>query len=94
MSSSSSSQEALDFLPYAVGGAVGGIVVIIAVVLTLVIASLLVRKSRGEKSHNLNKVERNKDIGLLAYNNSMYDVGKEINTRNAQNWQLHCAIAM
>jgi hypothetical protein len=92
ISSSSSSQEALNFLPYAVGGAVGGIIVIIAIILTVVIVSLLVRKSRGEKSHNLDKVERNKDIGLLAYNNAIYSVGKEINTCGPQNWQLHCAI--
>ena len=83
----STSQEALDFLPYAVGGAVGGTVMIIAIVLTVVIVSLLVRRSR-EKSY---KVEPNKDIGL-SYNNALYDVGKEPHTCNAQNWQLHFAI--
>lgn len=66
----------------------GGIVVTIAIVLTVVIVFLLVRNSQ-EKSHNLDKVESNKDVGLLAYDNAMYDVGKEIHACNAQNWQLH-----
>ena len=86
----STSQEALDYLPYAVGGAVGATVVIIAIVLIVVIVSLLVRRSR-KKSY---KVEPNKDIGLLSYNNAMYDVGKETNTCSAQKWQLHFPVCM
>lgn len=82
------SQEALDYLPYAVGGAVGAIVVIIAIVLTVVIVSLLIRRSRKKPY----KVEPNKDIGLLSYNNALYDVGKEPYTCNAQNRQLHFAV--
>ena len=69
----SATQGVLDILPYVVGGAVGGIVLIIVMILTVVIVSLLVRKSR-KKSH---KVESSKNIGLLAYNNALYDVGKE-----------------
>ena len=84
---SSASQEALDYLPYAVGGAVGAIVVIIAIVLIAVIVSLLVRSRK--KSY---KVEPNKNIGLLSYNNALYDVGKEPHTCNAQNQQLHFAV--
>lgn len=85
---SSASQEALGVLPYAVGGAVGATVVIIAIVLTVIIVSLLVRRSR-EKSY---KLEPNKDIGLLSYDNALYDVGKETNTCSAQKWQLHFAV--
>ena len=69
----SATQGVLGILPYVVGGAVGGIVLIIAIILTVVIVSLLIRKSR-KKSH---KVETSKNIGLLAYNNALYDVGKE-----------------
>lgn len=76
----STSQEGLDILPYAMGGAVGGTVVIITILSVVVIVSLLVRKSR-EKSH---KVESNKNIGLLTYNNALYDIGKETDTCNAQ----------
>ena len=86
----STSQEALGFLPYAVGGAVGATVVIIAIVVTVVIVTLLVRISR-KKSY---KVEPNKDIGLLSYNNAMYDVGKETNTCSARKWQLHFPACM
>ena len=56
----------------------GGTVVIIAILLVVVIVSLLARKSR-QKSH---KVESNKIIGLLTYNNALYDVGKETDTCN------------
>ena len=86
----SASQEALDFLPYAVGGPVGAIVVIIAIILTVVIVTLLVRRSR-EKSY---KLEPNKDIGLLSYNNAMYDVGKETNICSAQKWRPHFPVCM
>ena len=79
-STPSTSEGALDILPYAVGGAVGGSVVIIVIILMVAIVSLLARKSRG-KSH---EVESNKNIGLLTYNNALYDVGKEIDTYNTQ----------
>ena len=62
------------------GGAVGGSVVIVVIILMVAIVSLLVRKSQG-KSH---KVESNNNIGLLTYNNALYDVGKETYTCNAQ----------
>ena len=88
-SAAPTSQETFDILPYAMGGAVGGTVVIIAILLVVVIVSLLVRKSRG-KPHR--KVESNNNIGLLTYNNALYDVGKETGTCNAPYWQLHCSI--
>ncbi len=68
-------QETAGILPYAVGGAVGGLVVIIVIIL-MVIVSLLVRKRR-EKSH---KLDSNNKVGLLTYNNALYDVGKETGT--------------
>ncbi len=73
-------QEISSIIPYAVGGAVGGFVVIIVITLVIIVVPLLVRKRR-EKSH---KVEPNNNIGLLAYDNAMYDVGKETGTQNAQ----------
>ena len=66
----------------------GATVVIIAIVLTVIVVSLLVRRSR-KKSY---KLEPNKDIGLLSYNNAMYDVGKETNTFSAQSGNCICCM--
>ena len=76
----STSSRILDITPYAVGGAVGGLVVVIVVVIVIVIVLLFVKRNR-QKSPD--KVNSNKNVGLLSYNNALYDSGKETDSCNA-----------
>ena len=63
-----------NIIPYAVGGAVGGLVVVIVVIIGIVIVLLLVKRNRQK---SLDEVNSNKNIGLLSYDNALYDSGKE-----------------
>ena len=55
-------------VPYAVSGAIGCLLVVAGIVITVVV-SLLVKKSQ-QKSQ---KIEPNKSVGLLSYDNTLYD---------------------
>ena len=75
----STSSRTLDITPYAVGGAVGALVVVLVVVIVMVIVLLLVKRNR-QKSPD--KVNSNKNIGLLSYDNTVYDSSKETDSCN------------
>ena len=63
-----------NIIPYAVGGVVGGLVVVIVVIIGIVIVLLLVKRNRQKSPDEVNS---NKNIGLLSYDNALYDSGKE-----------------
>ena len=76
----STSPRTLDITPYAVGGTVGALVVVIVVLIVIVMILLLVKRNRQKSPDNVNF---NKNVGLLSYDNALYDSSKETDSCNA-----------